>query len=128
MSAGIWPMDLPQKPLRSGYSEKMPNELNRSDMDSGPAKVRPKGKSKPTTIEATYVLTNEQVTLLKTFLLDTLSYGAVCFDWPHPTLERYVRSRIVPQSDCLCEITPFGNSLHWQVTLTLEVFIDVPLT
>lgn len=128
MPVAVWPLVLPQSPLRDSYTNKTPNQLNRSDMDSGPAKVRPKGKSRPDTISVTYVLTKEQLASFNTFVRDTLVGGAVCFDWPHPVLGDYVRARMVPQSDSIADIKPYGQTLRWQVSFSLEVFLDAPIS
>lgn len=124
MLVPIWPLDLPQKPLRSGYSDKLPNNQLRSEMDSGPDKVRGKGKAEVEVDTVTYVLKNAQRDLFKIFVRDTLQGGVLCFDWPHPTLGRYVRARIVASSDSLVSIQPYGNTLAWQTTLTVEYWPD----
>ena len=98
----------------------MPNNQLRSEMDSGPDKVRGKGKAEVEVDTVTYVLKNAQRDLFKSFVRDTLQGGVLCFDWPHPTLGRYVRARIVASSDSLTSIQPYGNTLAWQTTLTVE--------
>lgn len=124
MPAPIWPLDLPQRPLRSGYSDKLPNNQLRSEMDSGPDKVRGKGKAEAEVDTVTYVLRDSQRDLFKSFVRDTLQGGVLCFDWPHPTLRRYVRARLVASSDSLVSIQPYGNTLAWQTTLTVEYWPD----
>ena len=93
-------------------------------MDSGPDKVRGKGKAEAEVDTVTYVLKNAQRDLFKSFVRDTLQGGVLCFDWPHPTLGRYVRARIVASSDSLASIQPYGNTLAWQTTLTVEYWPD----
>lgn len=129
-----WPLALPQKPLADGYSETVPNTLLRSETDTGPAKVRRRGGAKPYTIKANYLLSTEQCEVLDSFLMDTLGGGARCFDWPRPMFHRNadgsfrrVRARIVPSQDGLYTKN-FASGLvdRWNVTLTLEIFPDVP--
>lgn len=124
--AAIWPLVFPC-PLLSGFSGKTPNNLIRSDMDTGPAKVRRRGGAKPRQVQASYMLSREQLSILSVFVGETIADGAVCFDWPHPTLGRYVRARMVGGSDGLYSVSPVSPEL-WQVPLTIEYWPDAPLT
>ena len=131
MAGAIWPLTLPQVPIISGYTESMPSNLLRSEMETGPAKVRRRGNAKPITIKAPYILSTEQMEFLDTFVYETIGGGAVCFDWPRPRFysgdTRYVRARLVPASDSLYDRTTVdGTTDFWSVTLTLEIFPDVP--
>lgn len=130
----IWPPALPQAPLAEGYSETIPSNLLRSETDTGPAKVRRRGTAKPYIISASYLLSTEECEVLDGFLVDTLGGGAICFDWPRPMFHRredgsfrYVRARIVPSGDGLYTKN-FASGLvdRWNVTLSLEIFPDVP--
>lgn len=126
--AAIWPLALPQKPQRSGYSKKIPNNLIRSDMDTGPAKVRRRGGAKPEQVTGTYILTSEQLAVLETFVKETIAGGALCFDYPHPQTGAHVRARLVGGSDSITEAQLWGNTNALQVTLTIEYWPDAPLT
>lgn len=124
----IWPLALPQRPQRYSYKLQYPNQLLRSKMDSGPDKVRRHGNAKPKTLSLLYVLKTEQLTVLDDFVSKTLKEGALCFDWPHPVLNRYVRSRMVGQNTSLYDEDQFKDTLDWQITFTLEYWPDAPLT
>lgn len=131
MAGATWPLTLPQSPLLSGYTETMPSTLLRSDTDTGPAKVRRRGNAKPVVVQASYILSTEQVELLDTFVYETIGGGARCFDWPRPRFKaqngRYVRARLMPSSDGLYNRSVIdGTSDFWNVTLSLEIFPDVP--
>lgn len=126
--AAIWPLMLPQRPQKTGFQEKAPNNLIRSDMDTGPAKVRRRGGAKPWQVSASYVLTAEQLASLNLFATETIANGALCFDWPHPVRNEYVRARLVGGSDALYSPQPWGATLAWQVTLTIEWWPGAPLT
>lgn len=124
----IWPETLPQSPQLEGYKETRPSHLIRSSTEYGPAKVRGRGGNKPITVEATYIMTDEQVAALDTFIYDTdgLAGGVRCFNWRRPKWGRsghtgnptwtkanrldgttqptaasdnYVRARIVPSGE-----------------------------
>lgn len=125
--AAIWPLTLPQCPKLSGFSEKVPNNLIRSDMDTGPAKVRRRGGAKPWTCTAPYTVSKAQLAMLQNFVVETLANGALCFDWPHPVRNDYVRARLVGGSDSIFDASPSTPDL-WQVTLTIEWWPGAPLT
>lgn len=127
MPAPVWPLDLPQRPIRSGYNDGLPNNQLRSKMDAGPDKVRGKGKAEPEVDTVTYVMRDAQRDLFKLFVRDTLQGGVLYFDWPHPTLGRYVRARMVAASDNLSKIQPFKDTLAWQVPLTVEYNPDATI-
>ena len=124
----VWPPALPQAPLREGYTDSAPSNLLRTDMDTGPAKVRRSGNARPHTVQATYVLYDDEAEILEEFILETLAGGALCFDWPHPTLKRQVRARIVPSDSNLFSRSYYSQTLAWQYTLTLEYWPDAPIT
>ena len=127
MPAPIWPLDLPQRPQSKGYTRKLPNNQLRSEMDGGPDKVRGKGKAEATVDTVTYVMRDAQRDLFLSFVEDTLQGGVLCFDWPHPTLGRYVRARMVASSDNIANIQPWGDTLAWQVPLTVEYWPDATI-
>ena len=125
----IWPLTLPQRPLRSGFKESVPNNLLTSPMDTGPAKVRRRSNAKPVPLSITYVLKDTQLLILDDFVENVLAGGAICFDWPHPRTGEYVRARLSPQSeDVLYDKQLYQDTLRWQIQLKLEVFPDAPLT
>lgn len=125
----MWPTSLPQAPQKDGYRRSLPNNLIRSSMDMGSEKVRLRGRSKPISVAATYVLTDAQRDVLETFVHDAVAEGAICFDWPYAEKGTFVRARFKPSgNDGLLDFQPFGNSLYWQVTVNLEIWPDAPLT
>lgn len=123
----LWPLDLPQAPLRDGWSDTAPDNLLRSDMESGPAKVRRRGSAKPRVAACTYVMNAEEAALFEDFALGTLAGGALAFDWWHPVLGRYVRARLVPSGDGLYSRSYWGGTYVWQYSLTIEYWPDVPV-
>lgn len=134
MAVPKWPAGLPQTPLIQGYKETVPSTLLRSNTDTGPAKVRRRGHSKPYLVEAPYMLTTEQVNALIYFIEYQLEYGAKCFSWPRPrkfnvnsSESGLVRARINPDGDGLISYSAVADTTDlWMVTLKLEIFPDVP--
>lgn len=43
MATAIWPPVLPQTPQRNGWKDSAPNDLIRTDMDTGTSKARRRG-------------------------------------------------------------------------------------
>ncbi len=127
MATAIWPLVLPQAPQRNGWKDSAPNDLIRTDMDTGSAKVRRRGGDGQWKCTAMYVLTSAQRDVLRAFAYDTIKSGALCFDWPHPT-RGMVRAEIIGGTDSLYDESLWGNTNAWQVTLSLGYWPDAPLT
>lgn len=79
-----WPGTLPQTPLYAGYEEKTPDLLVRTEMDTGPAKVRRRATAGVREITWPTVLTTAQVATLETFYITTLAGGSLTFTVAHP--------------------------------------------
>jgi len=125
MAVYRWPTSLPQKPLIDGYKRVVPNNLIRSSMDTGSDKVRKRGRFKPQEISASYVLTAAQRNTLEAFVHDNIAEGAICFNWPHPELNRLVRARLKASQDGVLEFSPYKTTTRWAVTLKLEIWPEV---
>lgn len=125
MAVYRWPTTLPQVPQFNGYKRSLPNNLIRSSMDTGSDKVRKRGRFKPEVVSATYILDNAQKTTLENFVHDSLAEGAICFNWPHPELNKLVRARLKAGSNGIFDIQPYSTSLMWQVSLELEIWPQI---
>lgn len=79
-----WPSTLPQAPLAQGFAETPPNNLRRSEMDKGPAKVRRYTTRGVREFSMSFRLTQAQSVILEDFHDNTLSHGAFSFDFTHP--------------------------------------------
>lgn len=127
MATPIWPLVLPQETFKDGYSRSIPDMTIRSDMDTGPAKVRYRGGHKPETLSITLVLDDTQRDSLLTFVYDVVKGGAVAFQFPNPEDNSiYILARLIPMgSGELFNISQYQNSIKWKVSLKLEVWRDV---
>lgn len=125
MAVYRWPTTLPQVPQFNGYKRSLPNNLIRSSMDTGSDKVRKRGRFKPEVVSATYLLDNAQKTTLENFVHDNLAEGAICFNWPHPELNKLVRARLKAGNNGIFDIQPYSTSLMWQVSLELEIWPQI---
>lgn len=115
----IWPISLPQQPLREGFSLRQSSNLLRSEGDSGIAKVRRRGAPRPVTFTCRFRMTDSQRETLAGFVSATLQDGALRFEMPHPVSGATVEVRIVPEGDALFSSVPRG--LGWLVSMTFEV-------
>lgn len=84
MSTPVWPASLPQVLEIQGFSEKLPNVVMRTAMETGPAKRRRRFTAAPTPVKGSLTLTVAQRATLKTFFDSDLQGGALSFDWTHP--------------------------------------------
>ena len=86
MSA-VWPLGLPQAPDTDGFTETPPNNLLRTQMDVGPAKVRRRFTAGVRGFSMQMVLTRTEVDTLESFFYQTLVGGSLVFDWVNPRTE-----------------------------------------
>lgn len=123
--AAVWPLTLPQCPQRQGYTRSLPNMAIRTDMDTGPAKVRYRGGNSPQTVEATYVLNDAQRDMMEDFIMTTTMQGAICFDWPDPENGgAYVLARFVGGESALT-FSPVAPG-YWSAQIKLEFWRNAP--
>lgn len=113
----VWPVGLPQIPLREGYSESEPDVIKRTDMDEGPAKQRPKFTVGIRPFVLPLELETDQVDILKTFYASTLKDGTLPFAWKHPRSQTAMAFEFmgVPPS-----FAPVGGR-NFRTTLLLKV-------
>jgi hypothetical protein len=79
-----WPASLPQYLSVQGFSEEIPNTMLRSNVDTGPAKLRRRYTAAPEPIVGTITCTSAQVDTFRTFFETTLNGGTTSFNWVHP--------------------------------------------
>lgn len=88
-----WPETLPQSPLAEGYRETPANTALRTDMDTGPAKLRQRTTAAAATVNLSYLLSAAQVLTLDAFYAGTLQGGTLAFDFTHPVTGETVSCR-----------------------------------
>lgn len=118
MSEPVWPLDLPQRPLRDGYKEGGRQTLLRTQMDAGPAKTRRRATAGVRRIAARYAMSEEQLGRFLDFFEHDLADGAVPVWMPHPRTGETVRVSLAASEP---EWTPLGTGPRWAVALQLEV-------
>jgi len=80
----VWPITLPAYPLTEGFREKMPENILRTDMEQGPAKLRRRTTAGVRGMEMSYLMSKAQVSALETFYNSTLAGGVFDFSYTHP--------------------------------------------
>ncbi len=90
-----WPITLPAYPLLEKYAEAMPSTSIRTDMDSGPAKIRQRTTAGVRQLSVGYLLSKSQVSDLEGFYSETLKGGSLSFEFTHPRDDTTVLCRFV---------------------------------
>lgn len=112
-----WPATLPDFTnfLQDSYTEALADNVIRTDMEIGPAKVRRRSSAAPQLIEGRLRLKTAQLTVFKTFYEDTIFFGALAFDAVHPRTAAAISARfaVVPQIS--------ASGIDWIAALKIEV-------
>ena len=111
----VWPPTLPQVALADGYTSRPGDNVVRTEMDVGPAKVRRRGSAGVRRISVRYRMTPAQSDDFEAFYNDTLRSGALRFTWPGPAGGDSLTARILP--------TPVWRprGANWTVSMDLEI-------
>jgi hypothetical protein len=111
-----WPETLPQSPLVEGFRETPANTALRTEMETGPAKLRQRTTAATATLSLTFIISTAQLAVLDGFYADTLQGGTLAFDFTHPVTGETVncRFRQPPARGTL-------NGGYFRVSVELEV-------
>lgn len=113
-----WPPSLPQNPQES-YSETGGVLVLRTQTDSGPAKMRRRGK-RTHTMNCSFYMSSEQVQTLENFV-ENVIMGTMRFGFTHPRTRQIVEVRIVPQQDGQMFSLSYITKDWWNVSIEFEV-------
>jgi len=80
----VWPVSLPTLPLVAGAVEKAPELAIRTDMDTGPPKVRMRTSAGSYILQCEFLMTGTQLAAFMTFWETTTYGGTLSFEWTHP--------------------------------------------
>lgn len=111
-----WPITLPTAPLMDRFRETPPDNVLRTEMETGPAKLRRRTTAGVRVLALTYLLSAEQVADLDAFYKTTLYGGALAFSFTHPREGGTVSCRFREPP----VYTPV-NGNYYRATLNLEV-------
>ena len=113
-----WPATLPQVPLFAQMSDDFGVNVITTQMDSGIAKMRRRGR-RSSKMTMTFQMTTTQVGYLRTFVESTIN-GISRFYWEHPRTGSTMEVRLFPGGNGeLYNINQVGPDL-WHVSLTME--------
>jgi hypothetical protein len=79
-----WPSTLPSAPLAEKYRETPPDTALRTQMETGPAKLRQRTTAGVRLFQMEYLVDAAQMASLDAFYRDDLMGGILAFDFPHP--------------------------------------------
>jgi len=115
MAAPPWPANVPLSFLHGTYQEAMPDGRLRTEMDTGPAKLRRRTTAAPRPMAGTIHIDGTQLTILVNFWTMTTYYGTLAFTFTHPYFGNTVLARFVE--------APRWRTVgaDYQVELSLEV-------
>lgn len=115
-----WPGTLPQSPFL-GVSDKRNKAVARTEMDTGPPKMRRRFTAAVREIDVGMFLTGAQRTTFDTFFITTLKEGALSFDWTDPNdgATASMRFREPPAWQQIRAGSP--DAKLWQSSLKLEI-------
>lgn len=105
-----WPSDIPVS--KDNYIEEPPNNVIRSDMGVGPAKIRRRTILNVRNVSFTLCLTSSQMTTFDSFYL---SNDAIAFDFTNPRTNTTVRARFRSAPSYSLDES------HWRVGVELEI-------
>jgi hypothetical protein len=111
-----WPNTLPAAPLLEDFQELPPETAIRTDMDTGPAKLRQRTTAAVGALMVSYLLSKAQTATLDSFYATTLSGGTGVFTYTHPRTGATVSCRFVNPPEYAAV-----NGNYFKVTLTLEI-------
>jgi hypothetical protein len=112
-----WPASLPQEIAGDSYKETVPDTTIRSQMETGPAKVRSRFTVGIPAFEVSLIMSEDQVATLDTFYVTTLALGVSQFTWTHPRTAAAVttfRFTKAPEYS-------YKGGLMYSVNLSLEI-------
>lgn len=116
--AVTWPSTLPA-PLLSGYQFAPDATTIKTDMDSGPARVRRRYTSGNTPVQATWVFTTLQLAIFEAWFVQQAFSGAAWFSIPlRNGLGRQTVTARIPSGTYTAAMAEGGN---WKLSAALEV-------
>lgn len=116
-----WPATLPQYVFAQGYEETFPDEVLRTQMDAGPAKVRRRFTAGTRPFSVQVPLTATQVADFDSFFLNDIAAGALSFDWVHPRTQAAATLRIVTPSPPKLAGESGGGSSTFVLSFSFEI-------
>ena len=113
MASINWPATLP-KPLSDSYAENAPDGTIRTNMDSGPAKMRRRYTAAPRPFALVMHLTSAQYATFDGFFVSTSRNGSLRFNFTHPRTGSACEARFVGAPT-------YGNPLGTECDVSFKI-------
>ncbi len=122
MTLTNWPNTLPQTFQTNGFSMVPKSSILRTDMDSGPAKVRRISTGDWFEYSGEFVMSSTQVNVFIQFVNTTLYGGTGTFNFPNPlNPSQDVEVRLlIPSNEAPYTLNPDGETGDWVIGLVVE--------
>lgn len=104
-------------PIGDTFTEKVPDNLIRTEMDVGPAKVRRRTTANVRDIQFRSWLTPAQTEDLDTFFMRDVYSGALPFDYTHPRTGAVVSARFKEPPT----YTDVEAGMYYEASISLEI-------
>lgn len=115
-----WPVTLPDNFLVDSYQEAFSDNVLRTSMSVGPAKMRRRSTAGTRPISGNQYMTPDHLGIFDIFFTTTLEDGALRFDWTHPRTGVSVEFRFLnaPQFE---RVKTQSGVVGWIVAINLEI-------
>jgi len=121
----VWPAGLPQAPLVRSLSETFPALALRTEMETGPAKMRRRATAVPRSFDIELSLTRNQVALFDQFYTDSIKLGSIPFEWKHPRTGAVCDMRITSTPNARPKAPRQSGTEYWSLSFGIEI-LPVP--
>ena len=111
-----WPSSLPVAPLIEGFVENTPETVIRTEMDQGPAKVRPRTSAGVRKFTMRFLMTRVQTAVFDGFYTKDLNGGALSFSFIRPRTGENLSMRLTKPPEYAAR-----NARYFMITLETEV-------
>jgi len=120
--AEAWPATVPDGFMESGYSYKAQSGVIRTNMDTGPAKVRRRFTAVPKNHKGNIILTKAQFATWESWFENVIIFGTLSFTMtnPHTAASMTVRL-VIPSSGEAYSIAPEAGTGNVILSLEVEV-------
>ena len=102
MAVDNWPSTLPDRFQSSSYGVSMADGRIRSEMDSGPAKVRRRSSAMPAPLSGVMYVRPAQIATIRAFVKNNLLGGSLAFRFPDPLTRELLLVRFVELPSWSC--------------------------
>jgi hypothetical protein len=117
----VWPVTLPPLPLMTGAVETAPDLAIRTDMDTGPPKVRMRTSAGLYKMQCEFLMTGTQLATFIEFWETTTYGGTEPFEWTHPRTDAVENMRFASPPQWSQVRGGASAAQLWRVGMELEM-------